>query len=182
LSLFVVSGCGTALPSSDGQSVDPGTLPSDVEVPGEDEPVNNPGTPDPVENQAPQANAGSDQSVTEGDSVTLDGTASNDPDEDELSYSWSVGGQASLTLSGAHAPVATFVAPEVDADVVLRFTLQVSDGQSQAEDAIDVLVRARLNPASLGPQASAGPDQTVQAGVLVTLDGAASTSGRTMPR
>jgi hypothetical protein len=39
-------------------------------------------------NQAPTANAGTDQTVNEGDNVKLDGSGSSDPDGTIASYSW----------------------------------------------------------------------------------------------
>ncbi len=43
-------------------------------------------------NQPPVANAGSDQNVTLGDILTLDGSASSDPDNNIVSYAWTEGG------------------------------------------------------------------------------------------
>jgi len=58
-----------------------------------------PGTSDPAEstippvvppttNTKPNAKAGPNQEVTEGDTVTLDGSGSSDPDNDPISFSW----------------------------------------------------------------------------------------------
>ncbi|MBW2631825.1 MAG: choice-of-anchor D domain-containing protein, partial [Deltaproteobacteria bacterium] len=47
------------------------------------------GTPEPLENQPPVADAGSNQTVNEGDTVTLDGSSSSDIDDGIASYQWS---------------------------------------------------------------------------------------------
>ena len=61
----------------------------------------------------PQANAGADQTVSVGETVTLDGTASSHPDGKQLSYSWAfeVRPQGSeATIDKAHQAEAEFVA------------------------------------------------------------------------
>ncbi len=180
LCMVFATGCGNdTTPLTEGQSVNPGTLPSEVENPGDGN--ENPPVVQPVEpvaqNQAPHADAGADQTVMEGETVTLDGTGSSDPDGDELSYSWSVSGEADVLLSDEHAVGPDFVAPDVSADTVLIFTLRASDGELDSEDTVQVRVRAQVKAASVGPEANAGADQSVEAGVVVTLDGSGSTSG-----
>ena len=78
-------------------------------------------------NSAPNAVAGAGQTVTSGASVTLDGNASNDPDGDALSYAWAQVSGATVTLSDASTATASFVAPTVSSDTILRFELTVSD-------------------------------------------------------
>jgi hypothetical protein len=163
--------------------VDPGILPSEIEEPIDD------GTPDgdtdpdepvvvePPQNQPPIANAGADQTVMEGERVTLDGTASSDPDGDDLTFEWTAAGDATVSLEDERAAVTGFTSPGVDADTVMVFTLRAGDGEKEARDTVQVLVRAQAQAASVGPEANAGPDQAVEAGVLVTLSGTASTSG-----
>ena len=70
-------------------------------------------------NRAPTADAGLDQSVNEFDTVTLDGSASNDPDAgDTLTYSWTQTAGTTVTLSDATVQMPTFDAPDVTAVTV----------------------------------------------------------------
>jgi choice-of-anchor B domain-containing protein len=78
-------------------------------------------------NTAPNAVAGASQSVSSGSSVTLDGSQSNDPEGDTLSYQWTQIAGAAVTLNNADAVSTTFTAPTVSSDTLLRFRLTVSD-------------------------------------------------------
>ena len=180
-------GAGDVLPPPGDGSVDPDILPSEIEEPIEDgTPDDGAGSDEPVvveppdpsgQNEPPSVDAGADQTLLESERVTLDGTASSDPDGDELTFEWTVAGEVTVSLEDEHAAVTSFTAPDVDADTVIVFTLRVSDGKTEAEDTVQVLVRAQVEAALAGPEANAGPDQSVEAGVLVTLSGTASTSG-----
>jgi len=78
-------------------------------------------------NNAPNAVAGASQTVTSGATVALDGSTSNDPDGDALSYQWTQIAGDAVTLSNASTARASFVAPAVTSDRILRFELTVSD-------------------------------------------------------
>lgn len=81
-------------------------------------------------NVAPVANAGTDQSVNEGALVTLDGTASADPDNDVLTYRWTP--PAGITLSSTKVNKPTFTAPEVTSETLYTFSLVVNDGTTDS--------------------------------------------------
>jgi azurin len=121
------------------------------------------------ENQAPTANAGPDQSVNEGVIVTLDGTASNDPDSDPLTYLWTP--PTGITLSSATASKPTFTAPEVNTDTQYTFSLVVNDGTVNSIANLVIITVKQVNKA---PVANAGADQSPIEGTLVTLSGLAS--------
>jgi hypothetical protein len=95
-------------------------------------------------NTAPTANAGTDQTVNSGASVTLDGTGSSDPDGNALSYAWTQSGGPSVTLASANTAHPTFTAPTGPAD--LEFSLIVTDDGSpplsSAADTVAVHVNA----------------------------------------
>ncbi|MBN1492339.1 MAG: hypothetical protein JXA69_20670 [Phycisphaerae bacterium] len=96
-------------------------------------------TPDDM---PPVADAGADKTVDEGDSVTLDGSGSSDPNHLTLSYSWSqTSGQPTVTLSGTQTASPTFTAPDVDSDTMLTFQLTVSSGTETDTDTVSVIVQ-----------------------------------------
>ena len=121
-------------------------------------------------NAAPMANAGLDQTVPLGSSVTLDGGVSHDPEGALLSYAWSliskpVGSNAVLAASGSVTPGFT---ADLPGDYIVQ--LIVSDGAlASAPDTVTI------STANSRPVADAGPPQTITAaGSRVQLDGSAS--------
>ncbi|ALA58235.1 PKD domain-containing protein [Nitrospira moscoviensis] len=93
-------------------------------------------------NQVPTANAGPDQTKNEQTLVTLDGSASHDPDLDPLSYNWVQTGGPLVVVTGANTVNPTFTAPDVGAGgALLTFQLTVHDGHAaSAPDTVQVAV------------------------------------------
>jgi len=92
-----------------------------------------------VTNQAPIAEAGSDQSENTGALVTLDGSNSSDPDHDlPLAYHWMQTGGPTVTLSDPAVVMPTFTAPSDPA--VLIFSLVVTDSLGLADPTPDEVV------------------------------------------
>jgi hypothetical protein len=110
-------------------------------------------------NHAPVADAGAPQTVHSGTVVTLDGSASTDPDGDALAVAWlQVAGPAvTLTNAGTVSPV--FTAPPIGGSATLTFRLTVGDGVLVGEADVQVTVTngvprcdlARASPGLLWP-------------------------------
>ncbi|MBU0639840.1 MAG: hypothetical protein KKB50_13310, partial [Planctomycetes bacterium] len=119
-----------------------------------------------ADNDAPTAEAGIDQVVTEGDTVTLSGSGT-DPEGQGLTYEWTQTSGPNVTLSDANAANPTFTAPEGLANTDVTFELRVSDGTNTSLDTLAVTVNADND----APTAEAGIDQVVTEGDTVTLSG-----------
>ena len=81
-----------------------------------------------VPNQPPVANAGANQEATEGATVTLNGSASQDSDGTVVGYHWTQTGGPAVVIGSSNAAQATFQAPVVDLNgATLTFVLTVTD-------------------------------------------------------
>lgn len=155
-SIATVNGSGEV----SGKSV--GTLKVFVEIEGvrasKEVTIQKPGA-----NSPPSADAGSDQTVSVGSMVTLDGSNSSDPDlNDTLMYTWSLknkpsGSTAMLSNKSAEKP--TFTADKAG---TYRFELLVQDGMAGDTDTVEIT-------ANTPPNADAGMDQTVTVGQTANL-------------
>ena len=123
-------------------------------------------------NVAPIVDAGSDQTALEGQTVMLNGTAT-DADGDSLTYLWSHNSSLAIQLANSTSPSTTFAAPAVDADTAVTFTLTVDDGTTTATDSFEVTV-TDIQILNSPPVADAGSDQTALEGQTVMLNGTAT--------
>lgn len=117
-----------------------------------------------VDTEPPIADAGTDQSVTAGTWVDLDGSGSSDNVGIE-SYVWTFVDGTARTLHG-DSPSYRF---DNAGDFVI--TLEVTDGAGLTDtDTVTIHVTGQ----NMAPNANAGLDQTVNAGDTVTFDGSQS--------
>ena len=95
-----------------------------------------------TDNNPPEVDAGEDQTVGEGDTVTLSGSAA-DPDSGDSveSYSWSAPTGSGITFADASSASTTFTAPAVDGDATFTLTLTAGDGTDTGTDTMDVTVK-----------------------------------------
>ncbi|WP_424947399.1 cadherin-like beta sandwich domain-containing protein [Candidatus Spongiihabitans sp.] len=123
-------------------------------------------------NTPPVADAGRDQTVFVGMAITVNGSASSDPDGDTLTYSWVQTGGTTVALSGATTSGLTFTAPATTGR--LTFTLTVTDDGSPPASHTDTVIITVTAAVNHPPMANAGDDQEVATGALVILDGSGS--------
>jgi hypothetical protein len=91
---------------------------------------------------APIVDAGQDDYVYEGESYTLDGSAT-DPDSTNLTYTWTMDNDArklGITLIHTDTQNPIFTAPLVDTDETVRFTLRVSDGTNVGTSIVTITI------------------------------------------
>ena len=134
--------------------------------------VNNVGTPP---NQPPVANAGTDVAITlPVNSVSLNGSASSDPDGTIAKYAWSkVSGPTQFLINSPGSAI-TVVSNLAAGTYVFRLTV-TDDKGATANDDITVVVNDTASPGNQVPLANAGVDITVQLPTAgITLDGTAS--------
>jgi PKD repeat protein len=113
-------------------------------------------------NHPPTAHAGGPYAGVRGQSIALSGAGSSDPDGDVLTYDWTFGDGstgAGVSPTHAYASVGTFTV-----------SLTVSDGQGGSHTATTTTTIDNR-----APIAAAGPDQTIELGQTVTLNGSGST-------
>jgi hypothetical protein len=126
----------------------------------------------PPENQAPTANAGSDQTANEGWTVSLSGSGT-DADGFIVSFSWQQDSGTGVTITDADMEFASFVTPMVEAteELIFRFVVTDDDGAIRSDTMKVTVNDDPTPPANQPPTADAGADQIVEEGTTVNLVG-----------
>jgi len=97
-----------------------------------------------TDSSLPVANAGQDQAVGPGDTVTLDGSGSYDGNGSIISYEWVQVGGTTVALVDEESVTTTFIAPDVSEDLVFRLTVWDND-INEDTDEITVSISAPLS-------------------------------------
>ena len=121
-----------------------------------------------MNNVAPTANAGDDQTVNEGSGVTLNGSFT-DPGNDSYSILWHVVASNGQVIEDGHGSGFGFTAVD-NGTYTVTYTVTDDDG-GVGSDVAMVTVN------NVAPTANAGEDRTVNEASLVSLTGARSDPG-----
>ncbi len=98
-----------------------------------------------LKNQSPQADAGEDQTVSPGETVTLDGSGSYDPDDETLTYSWQETSTSATELATPLEETTTLKAPSSDG--TYTFKLYVMDGNGGI-DSDEMILTVKTEPSA----------------------------------
>src|SRR5207253_710182 len=95
-----------------------------------------------VVNRPPTASAGGPYSIAEGQSLTLNASASSDPDGDPLTYSWDINGDGAFGDAAGVAPTFTWAQLQAlgidNGPAAFNVTVRVDDGQGHVVDSTAV--------------------------------------------
>jgi Ca2+-binding RTX toxin-like protein len=112
-------------------------------------------------NHAPSAAAGGPYSIREGEDLSLDASASSDPDNDTLTYSWDVNGDGAFGDASGQQPTLTWAQLQAigvdDGPVAFSVRVRVDDGLADPVDSSSVALTV-LN---------AAPHATISAGAAI---------------
>lgn len=124
-----------------------------------------------ADNDLPTADAGNDITIDEDENGTLNGSASIDPENQALTYTWLQVSGPSITLSDPNSVQPTFTTGNYLADSEAEFQLTVNDGENNSNvDNVLITIVADNDT----PTAEAGDDISTLVNEFVNLDCAGS--------
>ena len=117
----------------------------------------------------PVVDAGPNQTIPEGQTVTLNGTAADPDAGDTITYLWTHDHPTlPITFADQSALNATFAAPDVAANIPITLTLSVTDNHNAtASDRVEITIVHINTP----PAVDAGDDRIIPEGDTATLSG-----------
>jgi len=122
-------------------------------------------------NEPPRAVAGEDQQVDTLTLVNLDGSASSDPENTNLTFNWMI--ESKPTGSTASLSSDSIVDPNFTPDLAgtYKIKLVVNDGLLDSDISNIIIVAIEKN---VEPIANPGSDENIEVGQLIQLDGSGS--------
>ena len=123
-----------------------------------------------VEGNPPVVDVGPDQTVDEGETVSIPWTVT-----DGTSPQWSDGSSFTITYDNPNSSPTTFTAPQVDSDTTITITLTATNDDGSGDASMRLTIRdAATVENNHPPTVNAGLDQTVNERTTVTLSGSAN--------
>ncbi|PMH46097.1 hypothetical protein BCU68_09470 [Vibrio sp. 10N.286.49.B3] len=123
----------------------------------------------PPVNKPPVANAGQDHEVSGPVEVTLDGSASYDPEGEALTYTWTQIGGEQVELINADRAQATVFVPAVDEDQTYSFSLTVTDPENLTGTDSVAIANLAEEPENQPPTVELPATLTVKSGQQFSL-------------
>lgn len=123
-----------------------------------------PAAPAEPANQPPQARIDAPDTATAGELVSLDGSASSDPDGSISSYAWSQTSGTPVALTNSSEATTSFTAPAVNEPAPLAFSLTVTDNtgaESSASTSISIQPATENPRYTISGRLTAGASQAL---------------------
>ncbi len=127
----------------------------------------------PDDNNAPVADAGSNQLATAGSTVTLSAANSTDADGDELTYQWAQLTGSSVVILSANSVATDVELPDSAKVETYTFMLTVSDGKESSVDTVTITAEANVIENS-APEVSLPASLSAESGSYIDIKATAS--------